>query len=114
MSKKFNTAFWKWFGDSKVVDKYGEPLVVYHGTGASFNKFKKTKCGVYSKNKYACSAFFFADHPQEASLFAESQMSHPTSKANVMPAYLAIQNPLVVDARGGSWWPTPWSVRWMC
>jgi hypothetical protein len=25
-------AFWKWFGDSKVVDENGRPLVVYHGT----------------------------------------------------------------------------------
>ena len=24
--------FWKWFGDSKVVDKDGRPLVVYHGS----------------------------------------------------------------------------------
>lgn len=25
--------FWEWFGDSKVVDEKGRPLVVYHGTG---------------------------------------------------------------------------------
>ena len=30
---KFNAAFWKWFGKSKVVDARGRPLVVYHGTG---------------------------------------------------------------------------------
>ncbi len=24
--------FWRWFGDSKVVDKQGRPLVVYHGS----------------------------------------------------------------------------------
>lgn len=28
-----NPAFRRWFGDSKVVDASGEPLVVYHGTG---------------------------------------------------------------------------------
>ena len=22
--------FWNWFGDSKIVDKQGRPLVVYH------------------------------------------------------------------------------------
>lgn len=26
--------FWRWFGDSKVVDDQGRPLVVYHGTTA--------------------------------------------------------------------------------
>jgi len=27
--------FWRWFGDSKVVDKKGRPLVVYHSTPES-------------------------------------------------------------------------------
>jgi len=27
--------FWKWFGDSKVVDASGKPLVVYHGTAST-------------------------------------------------------------------------------
>lgn len=27
--------FWKWFGDSKVVDAGGRPLVVYHGTAST-------------------------------------------------------------------------------
>ena len=27
----FTPAFWKWFGTSKVVDKHGQPLLVYHG-----------------------------------------------------------------------------------
>jgi hypothetical protein len=29
-------AFKKWFKDSKVVDKKGDPLVVYHGTALRF------------------------------------------------------------------------------
>lgn len=29
--------FWKWFGDSKVVDADGKPLVVYHGTASDFS-----------------------------------------------------------------------------
>lgn len=32
--------FKAWFGDSKVVDKDGNPLVVYHGTNRSFNEFR--------------------------------------------------------------------------
>jgi hypothetical protein len=31
--------FWRWFGDSKVVDEQGRPLVVYHGTTADVEKF---------------------------------------------------------------------------
>lgn len=30
-SKEALTNFWRWFGDSKVVDEQGRPLVVYHG-----------------------------------------------------------------------------------
>jgi len=32
--------FKAWFGDSKVVDDDGEPLVVYHGTKKTFDEFK--------------------------------------------------------------------------
>lgn len=38
--KEREANFKEWFGDSKVVDENGEPLVVYHGTGADFNEFK--------------------------------------------------------------------------
>ena len=35
--------FQRWFGDSKVVDRDGEPLVVYHGTGDDFTVFDPWK-----------------------------------------------------------------------
>ena len=35
--------FKKWFGDSKVVDKEGRPLVVYHATNAEFDAFDTNK-----------------------------------------------------------------------
>lgn len=43
--------FKKWFGDweknpesaSKIIDKNGEPLVVYHGSGSTFEVFDKKK-----------------------------------------------------------------------
>jgi len=61
--------FKNWFGDwennpkdaSKVVDKNGEPRIVYHGTNEKFDAFSKEKLG--SKNWLAESAyagFFFA------------------------------------------------------
>jgi hypothetical protein len=36
--------FWKWFGDSKVVDENNKPLIVYHGTSniTDFDKFNNT------------------------------------------------------------------------
>lgn len=35
--------FWRWFGDSKVVDANGRPLVVYHGTRREFDVFEPSK-----------------------------------------------------------------------
>lgn len=42
MSKSIldNPNFKHWFGDSKVVDENGEPLVVYHGTTHTFDNFE--------------------------------------------------------------------------
>ncbi|MBF0291964.1 MAG: hypothetical protein HQK86_07375 [Nitrospinae bacterium] len=38
-------AFKRWFGDSKVVDENGEPLVVYHATDKLFTKVDMKKGG---------------------------------------------------------------------
>lgn len=35
--------FWRWFGDSKVVDAEGRPVVVYHGTDKKFTKINLKK-----------------------------------------------------------------------
>jgi hypothetical protein len=39
--------FWRWFGDSAVIDKDGSPLVVYHGSKALVHEFKKVYGGIY-------------------------------------------------------------------
>jgi hypothetical protein len=39
---KFNAAFWRWFGNSKVVDAKGRPRVMYHGSPSrGIRVFKK-------------------------------------------------------------------------
>lgn len=39
--------FYKWFGDSKVVDEQGRPLVVYHGTKEKFTEFRKSPGNIW-------------------------------------------------------------------
>lgn len=51
--------FQKWFGDSKVVDDQGNPLVVYHGTTADFDVFNVGS--------------FFTQNPSEASAYTFSR-----------------------------------------
>lgn len=85
--------FRRWFGDSKVVDANGNPLVVYHGTAADFTEFSHNRTGIY-----------FTDDAGAASEFAEGGESwdlagNDTTAPAVMPAYLSLQNPLVLDAQ---------------
>jgi len=84
--QEFNQNFWQWFGQSKVVDRSGKPLKVYHGTQADFNEFKsETGLMYFSKTpKYASQ---FATNPNIKSTISNSQKS-------VMPVYLSIQKPL--------------------
>lgn len=60
--------FKKWFGDwendtknaSQVLDENGEPKVVYHGTNAEFNEFKKGH-GLLGEGIYLTDSFDTAD-----------------------------------------------------
>lgn len=80
--------FWRWFGDSKVVDSEGRPLVVYHGTTDDFSKFDGKATGVNADYE---NLFFFAQDPDTASTYADH------SDGNVLPVYLKALNP--VDRR---------------
>lgn len=82
-------AFVKWFGDSKVVDENGKPLVVYHGATQSFDQFKPNA--------------FFSDKPEVASEFAKSRAKH-AGEDNPAPrtiaSFVRLKSPLVIDAEG--------------
>jgi len=90
-------AFKKWFSDSKVVDENGEPLVVYHGTGFDFNVFEGSKKGTEK-------AYFFSQDPELASSFATTSAGAYDGNANVIPAYIRMENPLIVDYKGSVKW----------
>lgn len=86
-------AFKNWFGDSKVVDGNGEPLVVYHGTGARFTEFEHR--GDSRTGAALGIGFYFATDRSVAS-------GYERGEGQVMDAYLSIQNPLDTDAEGFS------------
>ena len=91
-------AFKAWFGDSKVVDEQGRPLVVYHGTTADFSVFDKEKVG--SRFPFSI-AYHFTTRPQEASIYAGGldEKKPPLDGANIMPVYLSLKNPLIIDTK---------------
>lgn len=66
-------AFKNWFGNSKVVDAEGNPLVVYHGTKADFNTFDLNKTGL---NGLAIGhGFYFADSKLVASGYGDKSLA---------------------------------------
>lgn len=71
-----NPNFRRWFGESKIVDGNGQPLVVYRTDRSDFNTFDRRK---------AKEGFFF--HSSEA--VAKTYGGH------VRAYYLKIDNPLV-------------------
>lgn len=93
-------AFKKWFGDSKVVDKDGKPLVVYHGTKADFSIFDSSRGGessVDSQKEFSKMGFWFSPKPEHAELFAKR--SPGEGGDSVSPVYLKLENPFVWNWR---------------
>lgn len=79
--------FYKWFGDSKVVDAKGRPLVVYHGTSAKFDTFdiKKAHDKQYKKG------FFFTADKAAARMYGNI----------IMPVYLKAETDFYKSKKTG-------------
>lgn len=82
--------FKRWFGDSEVTDREGEPRVVYHGTGGDFTEFSPSKKGTATGTPLAELGFFFAENPKDAGGYATDL--HATG-GNTMPVYLSVERP---------------------
>lgn len=68
-SKVYTKPFKDWFGDSKVVDENGEPLLVYHGSKQEFTEFDETRGGLLTP--IFRKGFFFTPNKQYAQEFGE-------------------------------------------
>ena len=112
-SKEALENFYRWFGDSKVVDEQGRPLVVYHGTDkAGFNIFDKGKQGSNTGN--VDEGFFFGDRniartytknyadvrEEDTELDEYDEQPEFSGMYNV---YLKIEEPEIWDFQGASW-----------
>jgi len=77
--------FWKWFGDSKVVDEQGRPLVVYHGTPTgNFTVFKPLQFFSLKKE--------YADIYQSSSASSRNY-NRPQVAPSTYEVYLKIEKP---------------------
>lgn len=84
--------FHKWFGDSKVIDEHGRPLVVYHGTNAHAYSDGEIEA-FHTTPDSGRGAAFFSSNPRLANEYGEK----------VYHTYLNFKNPLVVDAQNKNW-----------
>lgn len=84
-AKTFAQSFKTWFGESKVVDANGEPMIVWHGTEYSFEEFELDTDNVRGKHLFHKNVgFFFTDRQDKALKYKH---------ANTIPVYLSLQNP---------------------
>ena len=120
---KLNNNFWAWFGNSKVVDKDGNPLVCYHGSEFDIEKFMKDYSGATTGNNYA-EVFYFTsseesaiDYSVEATVRSHesefydedwcNELSYDDYAANIRnkvrenphinPCFLKMENPFIYD-----------------
>jgi hypothetical protein len=84
--------FRRWFGDSKVVDEQGAPLVVYHATDYEFDAFDTTRTKGSDEftgdNWFGQGAYF---SPSESDLLEHVGVS--TEDKRIIAAYVSIENP---------------------
>ncbi|NBW10109.1 MAG: hypothetical protein EBR82_18985 [Caulobacteraceae bacterium] len=95
-----STNFKNWFTGSKVVDESGAPLRVYHGT---------SKDKIFSSFTESAKGSWFTTDPETASEYAKNndsqrivtdyrgRLEEKNTASRVIPAYLSIKNPMVID-----------------
>ena len=82
-------------GSSQVIDINGEPLIVYHGTGADISGFDDQGKSTQGEGLGTGLGHFFATSKNYASDYAKME------QGNVMPTWLVIKRPLVITDREG-------------
>lgn len=107
-------AFKKWFGDwendpknaSKVIDRNGEPLPVWHGTNKKFTEFDPKKYGTTDAG-YLGAGIYFTNVKKDAEDYAWIAVEMRDGEPNMISAFLKIKNPFY--AKEEDWLPEGWS-----
>ena len=81
VENNINNNFKKWFSGSKIVDKSGKPLTVYHGSPDEFDEFM--------------GATYFTEDYFNADGYA--------GDGTVYEVYLSIKKPLIIDGQDKKW-----------
>ena len=124
-----NDNFKRWFGDSKVVDENGQPLVCYHGSTVNIEEFSHNYAGDNTGNNFEKVFYFTSDedaaitYSQEAVVrqnewkfydeeekknieftswqeYSDYLRDQVFEDPKINPCYLCIENPYILDANG--------------
>lgn len=107
-------AFKDWFGESKVVDAKGKPLVVYHGGNAGIEVFENAQKRmaqflVPEARAKIIDATFFTKDRRVADSYKKRINDRAYSDSDptgvMYETYLSIKNPMVIDMDGGKYHP---------
>jgi hypothetical protein len=85
-------AFKNWFGDSKVTNDAGQPIVVYHARAGDFDSFDTA-----GRGKTKGTGAFFSSSADVASTYGVK------GEENIAPVYLSMKKPVIIDANGANW-----------
>lgn len=101
--------FHQWFGDSKVADAQGRPMVLFHGTKNAPTEFAKKRIGsastVLGSYDVERHGIFAAESNELAEEYA-NQGERPTGQT-LMPLYMSVKKPL--DTVDGQYTDDIWS-----
>lgn len=122
-----SAAFKAWFGDSKVVDAKGKPLVVYHGSpdarelnakGVFQTKDEQSVeagflAGEWVERARKQAAYFFTPDKRAAKTYTDSFRAYDRENAvpGLIPTYISLQNPMEVDFAGERWTGTDAAIK---
>jgi hypothetical protein len=99
-----NPKFKAWFGNSKIVDEQGRPMILYHGTKKDFPAFDPEKTGSATDFGWFGRGIYLTPDPSEASRYAVTITGqNPTiDGSNVMPLVVKVKNPFITDQQSCS------------
>jgi len=92
-------AFKRWFGDSKVVDENGEPLVVYHSTHAGFTVPDPSRA-IGSLGFHVGTAEQAQATQDTGGTASDVNARRPEMGQRIMPLFARIRNPLRMKDKG--------------
>ena len=89
--------FKSWFGESKIVDEQGKPMVLYHGTADDVTQFDLDNPN-RKDSGWLGTGVYLTDSVDAAELYAGQKKRTGAAAPNVMPLYARLENPYYATA----------------